>query len=158
MAAKFSYPEGLPRPLLTDMSLNQSTGLLVTEFSTGRKRARKLPNRPSEMKATWRMKTSAASLFESALDSLLLGRWFLMDIKTPFSDDLQQCEVLITQDPRDDRKPLNAKYWEYKATIQVKKVPQLDEWVFVDAILAPMTLDEFVDGADMNRYYTESWK
>lgn len=144
MAVKFSYPEGLPRPLLTDMSLNQSTGVLVTEFSTGRKRARKLPNRPSEMKATWMMKTSMANLFESALDNWLLGRWFLMDIKTPFSDDLQQCEVLITQDPRDKRKPVNAKFWEYTATVQIKKVPQLDEGTLLDTMLAPNTFAELI--------------
>jgi hypothetical protein len=132
MAVSLTWPDNLPVPILSSYSLNQSTGLEVTEFSTGRKRARKLSNRPSLMKCTWRIKESEAELFESALEYTFLGNRFLLTTLLPRMDRLQQLEALITKDPRDSRKLVsNSSFrWEYTGEILIKELPNLDRDVY----------------------------
>lgn len=146
MAAKFSYPDILPAPLLSAYSLKQSTGLSVTEFSTGRARARKLPARPSTMKATWRMNEANAELFESALENWLLGRWFLITVKLPRSIKFQEVEALFITDPRENRKPTASSltYWDYSADLQIKPLPQLDEGILLAAQLSPYIFEDLI--------------
>jgi hypothetical protein len=132
MAISLEWPSNLPVPLLSGYSLNQQTGLVVSEFSTGRMRSRKLSARPSVMKCTWRIKESDAELFEAALEYRFLGNRFLLTTKLPRMDRLQQVEALIIKDPRDSRKPAsNSAYrWEYTGEILIKALPNLDQGVF----------------------------
>jgi hypothetical protein len=132
MAVSLEWPSNLPVPILSGYSLNQQTGLITSEFSTGRIRARKLSNRPSVMKCTWRVKDSEAELFETALEEMFLGNSFLMTAKLPRMDRLQKVEALITKDPRDSRKPASnaANRWEYTGEILIKSLPNLDKEVF----------------------------
>ncbi|WP_447035289.1 hypothetical protein [Vibrio alginolyticus] len=146
MAVKFTYPSILPVPLLSGYSLNQKPSVIETEFSTGRTRARQIKNRPSTMKATWRIDESEAEMFESALENWLLGRWFLITIKLPRTERLQEVEALITKDPRDNRKPTSntLKHWDYTGELLIKPLPQMDEGKLLDAMYAPNTFAELI--------------
>ncbi|MDF4644913.1 hypothetical protein P3488_10380 [Vibrio parahaemolyticus] len=146
MAVKFTYPSMLPVPLFSGYSLNQKPSVIATEFSTGRTRARQIKNRPSTMKATWRIDESEAEMFESALENWLLGRWFLITIKLPRSERLQEVEALITKDPRDNRKPTSntLKHWDYTGELLIKPLPQMDEGALLDAMYAPNTFAELI--------------
>jgi hypothetical protein len=146
MAVKFSYPSILPAPRLSDYSLNQDDGVIATEFSTGRKRTRHLPDRPSTMKATWVMKNSMCEMFEKSLESWLIGRWFLMKAKLPRSASVQEVEVLITKDPRTSRKPSSSlpNSWEYTGELQIKPLNQMDEGDLLDAEYAPYSFADLI--------------
>lgn len=146
MAVKFTYPSMLPVPLLSGYSLNQQPGVIATEFSTGRTRARQLKNRPSTMKATWRIDESIAEMFESALENWLLGRWFLIKIRLPRTERMQEVEALITQDPRENRKPTSNHLtrWDYTGELLIKPLPQMGEVALLDAMYAPKTFDELI--------------
>ncbi|HBC3499867.1 TPA: hypothetical protein KDY90_002648 [Vibrio parahaemolyticus] len=146
MAVKFTYPSMLPVPLLSGYSLNQQPSVIATEFSTGRTRARQLKDRPSTMKATWRIDESMAEMFESALENWLLGRWFLIKIRLPRSERMQEVEALITQDPRESRKPTSNHLtrWDYTGELRIKPLPQMDEGALLDAMYAPNTFAELI--------------
>lgn len=146
MAVKFTYPSMLPVPLLSTYSLNQQSSVITTEFSTGRVRARQLKDRPSTMKAVWRIDESMAEMFESALENWLLGRWFLIKIRLPRSERMQEVEALITKDPREKRKPSsrNLSKWEYTGELLIKPLPQMDEGALLDAMYAPNTFAELI--------------
>ncbi|BDR13178.1 hypothetical protein [Vibrio sp. STUT-A11] len=146
MAVKFTYPSMLPVPLLSSYSLNQKPGVIATDFSTGRMRTRQLKDRPSTMKATWRIEESMAEMFESALENWLLGRWFLIKIRLPRSERMQEVEALITQDPRENRKPTSNHLtrWDYTGELLIKPLPQMDEGALLDAMYAPSTFAELI--------------
>jgi hypothetical protein len=144
MALDLTWPDNLPVPRLSNYSLNQDDSILKTDFSTGRTRVRVLKNRPTTMKATWKLTESEAELFEAALEYAYLGVWFSMGAKLPRMDWYQQVDVLIIKDPRASRKPLSnsAKRWEYSAEILVKKLPSLDRDVYDFVMEMKQTLPE----------------
>lgn len=149
MALDLTWPDNLPVPQLSNYSINQDDSIQKTEFSTGRTRVRVLKNRPTTMKATWRLTESEAELFEAALDYTYLGVWFTMSAKLPRMDWYQKVDALIIKDPRASRKPMsNAKRWEYSGEILVKKLPALDRDVYDTVMEMETTLGNAVDLLD----------
>ncbi|EOA9037791.1 hypothetical protein ACIMS2_005248 [Vibrio harveyi] len=153
------WPEhlfGLPR--FEPYELRQQSNLLTTAMASGRSRSRRISrNVPTLMTAEWTIPNENRDSFAGYIEYALQGGsvWFKMRVKT--GNTLREHEVKFETNPLESEKPEFNKT-TFKSTIRIRQLHRSSDEQVVAAVLAPMTLDEFVEGAEMNRYYTESWK
>jgi len=143
------FPTNLPAPLLSGYGLKQQSNLLRTKMDSGHARVRRrFKSVPTMMTASWRCKKDDAAAFEGFVIYALHGgaSWFLMNILTPLG--LVEHEVRFINSPLEDYKPINAVWWEYKAQIEIKQRAVLSEEKTAEAILAPNTSTQFIDGVN----------
>lgn len=121
MALSLEWADNLPKPILSDYTFNQSAGLAVSEMSTGRRRARKLPNRARLVNVTFKVSHVEAELFEAALNYTYLGNRFLMQLKLPNVSRMGTVNAVFLSDPRDNCKLVEGDSfrWQYTAKMEV---------------------------------------
>ncbi|QKS98247.1 hypothetical protein HUO05_23915 (plasmid) [Vibrio alginolyticus] len=153
------WPEhlfGLPR--FEPYDLKQEPNMLVTKMASGRPRYRQISrNVPTYMTAEWTIDNNVRDDFAGFIGYALRGatKPFIMRIKT--GNTLREHRVQFHSNPLESEKP-GIKKTTFKSTIQIRRLHRSSDERVVDAVLAPMTLSEFVNQMDMSRYYTESWK
>ncbi|OCH31838.1 hypothetical protein A6E13_16595 [Aliivibrio fischeri] len=153
------WPEhrfGLPR--FEPYELRQQSNLLTTAMASGRPRSRRISrNVPTLMTAEWTIHNDDRDAFAGYIEYALQGGavWFTMRVKT--GNTLREHEVKFETNPLESEKP-GINKTTFKSTIRIRKLHRSSDEEVVGAVLAPMSLDEIVEGTEMNRYYTESWK
>jgi len=146
-ATLLKFPANLPAPLLSGYGLKQQSNLLRTKMDSGHARVRRrFKSVPTIMSASWSLKKDEAAAFEGFIEHALQGgaSWFLMDILTPLG--MVEHEVRFINSPLEDYKPLSAIWWEYSAQIEIKQREIISEEKTAEAVLAPNTTTQFIDG------------
>ncbi|OSI88617.1 hypothetical protein, partial [Bradyrhizobium canariense] len=91
------------------------------------------------------------------VDHALSGgiRWFTLNQRTELG--VVPLQIKMKDHPLKDAKQKGGKFY-YTVKCEIRQYPIQSEELTVSQILAPHTLDEFVQGTSMGRYNTESWK
>lgn len=151
------YPNNLPHPHFTT-GIKQQKNFLRSELASGRVRQRRLfLSTPCEQTLEWRLKPSEASMFLGWVEHAIFGggRWFCLNQRTEMG--VMPVDIRMTQHPLENAKQHGGKFI-YKVKCEIRRYPiQSQEKTVADA-LAPHSFADFVNGSDMSRYYTESWK
>lgn len=150
------YPNNLPHPHFTT-GIKQQKNFLRSELASGRVRQRRLfLSTPCEQTLEWRLKPADAAAFLGWVDYALNGGvgWFRLNQRTELG--VMPVDVRMTQHPLENAKSHGGKFF-YKVKCELRKYPIQDPAKTVEAELAPHTWLEFIDNADISRYYTESW-
>lgn len=137
----------MPSPLLSTHSLKQQSNLLRTKMDSGHTRVRRrFQSVPTIMAASWLCKAEEAAVFEGFITYALHGgvSWFLMGVLTPLG--MVDHEVRFITSPLEECKPISALWWEYKAKIEIKQRAVISEEKNAEAVLAPNTTTQFIDG------------
>ncbi|WP_105215690.1 hypothetical protein [Pseudoalteromonas sp. T1lg22] len=141
-----SYPKDLKLPLLSSHGLAQKPNLLRTEMSSGRARQRKrFQSVPTILSASWKLNPYQAQLFEGFVthgtgDAV---NWFVMPLLTP--QGVVEHEVRFIQSPLESCS-FSGGFWNYSANIEIKKRQVISEEVTATQLLAPNSIQQFVDG------------
>ncbi|GAJ77657.1 LOW QUALITY PROTEIN: hypothetical protein JCM18905_3552 [Vibrio sp. JCM 18905] len=151
------YPSNLPYPQFPEQGIKQQPNRISSEMSTGRTRDRRrhitvLP------KKRWyfgcqRTKPPPFGWVEHALNGGI--RWFQLNQRTELG--VVPIQIKMKSHPLENAKSKGGRFF-YSVKCEIRQYPIQSEAITVGQMLAPHTLVEFVEGADMSRYYTESWK
>jgi hypothetical protein len=147
MSNLITYPDSLPRPLLSSLAFKQQSNVLRTEMDSGTARVRKrFSSVPTFMDASWKINATECEAFEGFIEHALNSavNWFVLAIKTP--QGLVEHDVRFVQNPMENYKPISKKFWEYSANIEIKKRKVPTEERTAELLLEPNTTDEFVTG------------
>ncbi|MCR9493803.1 hypothetical protein NB493_00120, partial [Vibrio alginolyticus] len=128
------------------------------EMSTGRTRDRRRHVIvPTFQTLVFRMPKDKASAFLGWVEHALSGgiRWFTLNQRTELG--VVPLQIKMKHHPLKDAKQKGGKFY-YTVKCEIRQYPIQSEEITVGQMLAPHTLEELVEGADMSRYYTESWK
>ncbi|EDL67651.1 hypothetical protein A1Q_3312 [Vibrio campbellii HY01] len=103
------------------------------------------------------MPKDKAAAFLGWVDHALSGgiRWFTLNQRTELG--VVPLQIKMKDHPLKDAKQKGGKFY-YTVKCEIRQYPIQSEELTVSQILAPHTLDEFVQGTSMGRYNTESWK
>ncbi len=151
------YPSYLPHPQFPD-KIEQMSNRISTEMSTGRTRDRRRHVIvPTFQTLVFRMPKDKAAAFLGWVDHALSGgtRRFTLNQRTELG--VVPLQIKMKDHPLKDAKQKGGKFY-YTVKCEIRQYPIQSEEITVGQMLAPHTLEELVEGADMSRYYTESWK
>lgn len=151
------YPNYLPYPHFTSSGIKQQSNRIRSEMTSGRTRQRRrFLTVPAEQTLEWRLHTDQAAAFLGWVEHALSGgiKWFKLNQRTELG--VVPIDIRMTQHPLENAKKKGGRFL-YSVKCEIRQYPIQSEEITVGQILAPHTLDDFVDGAEMNRYYTESW-
>lgn len=144
-----NYPASLPLPLLEGYGLKRRGNHLRGSLTTGSVQQRKRFTRvPTELAASFRLTASEAQQLEAFVADTLFeaAAWFQMDVLTP--SGLVSHQVRFSSDPREDCQPNGPALWEYRARIEVRQLATISDEEVANAVAAPNTVDNFVQGVD----------
>ncbi len=112
---------------------------------------------PAEQTLEWRLPKEQAAAFLGWVEHALAGgiKWFRLNQRTELG--VIPVDIRMIQHPLENAKQKSGRF-VYSVKCEIRQYPIQSEETTVGQILAPHTLDEFVAGVDMSRYYTESWK
>ena len=145
-----TYPyQQLPSPHFESSGIKQKSNLLKTEMSSGRTRVRqKFKSVPSGMSVRWRLTPAQAEFFLGWVAHALDGAVnpFLMNMRSP--GGVVPHEFRFLTHPLESVKQGGTR-WIYSAKMEVKELPVISEEKTAVALLAPDTVEQFVDGVDV---------
>lgn len=146
-------------PLLKSYGLKRQSNLLRTEMATGHARQRQKTKSvvPTTMAAEWLIPAASRNDFVGFIDYALQGGTVYFSMPILVGDKVIDHRCRFITHPAEDETP-TLRYTIFKSTIEVQRVYRSDDQRVVEGVLAPHTWPEFIDNADMSRYYTESWK
>ncbi|EKH9212919.1 hypothetical protein PAQ92_004709 [Vibrio parahaemolyticus] len=145
-------------PLLAPYKLQRQTNILRTEMATGYARQRRISQHvPTKMTAEWLIEADKRNDFVGFIDYAIQGGVVWFNLPVLVGDQLIDHECRFVSHPADDETP-GRRYSIFKSIIEIRKAYRSPDEAVVASVLAPHTLDEFVAGVAMSRYYTESWK
>ncbi|NNN82144.1 hypothetical protein [Vibrio sp. 11-4(1)] len=145
-------------PLLAPYQLKRQPNILRTDMATGMARQRRIgQNVPTQMTAEWLIEADKRNDFVGFIDYALQGGvvWFKLPVLV--GDQLIDHACRFVKHPAENETP-KRRYSIFKSVIEIRKAYRSPDDAVVAAVLAPMTLDNFVEEINMSRYYTESWK
>ncbi|MDV5034057.1 hypothetical protein [Vibrio diabolicus] len=152
------YPSNLPYPQFPEQGIKQQPNRISSEMSTGRTRDRRRHiTAPAEETLVFRMPKDKAAAFLGWVEHALNGgiRWFQLNQRTELG--VVPIQIKMKSHPLENAKSKGGRFF-YSVKCEIRQYPIQSEAITVGQMLAPHTLEEFVEGADMSRYYTESWK
>lgn len=152
------YPSYLPHPHFDPSGTKQQSNRIRSEMASGRTRQRRrFMVVPAEQTLQWRLEPNQAAAFLGWVEHALMGGvgWFRLNQRTELG--VVPIDIRMIQHPLENAKQKAGRFF-YSVKCEIRQYPIQSEEITVGQILAPHTLDEFVDGVDMGRYYTESWK
>lgn len=151
------YPSYLPHPHFTQSGIKQQSNRIRSEMSSGRVRQRRrFLMVPAEQTLEWRLKPDQAAAFLGWVEHALMGgiNWFRLNQRTELG--VVPIDIRMIKHPLENAKKKGNQFL-YSVKCEIRQYPIQSEEITVGQILAPHTLDEFVNEMDMSRYYTESW-
>ncbi|HGS4526692.1 TPA: hypothetical protein ACMDNX_002011 [Vibrio cholerae] len=152
------YPSHLPYPHFSQSGIKQIPNRIRSEMSTGRTRQRRrFLTVPAEQTLEWKLPSDKAAAFLGWVDYALDGatKWFRLNQRTELG--VVPLDIRMMQHPLESSKQKGGRFI-YTVKCEIRQYPIQSPELTVAQILAPGTLSDFVTGADMGRYYTESWK
>ena len=155
--AGMMYPSYLPHPHFTQSGIKQQSNRIASEMSSGRVRQRRrFMVVPAEQKLEWRLKPDQAAAFLGWVEHALMGgiNWFRINQRTELG--VVPIEIRMIQHPLENAKQKAGRFF-YSVKCEIRQYPIQSQETTVEQILAPYTLEQFVHGAEMSRYYTKSW-
>ncbi|EMK3400815.1 hypothetical protein V8066_004517 [Vibrio parahaemolyticus] len=152
------YPSFLPHPHFSQSGIKQQSNRIRSKMSSGRVRQRRrFLVVPAEQTLEWRLKPDQAAAFLGWVEHALMGgiSWFRLNQRTELG--VTPIDIRMIQHPLENAKQKAGRFF-YSVKCEIRQYPIQSEEITVGQVLEPYTLDEFVNGAEMGRYYTESWK
>lgn len=147
------YPDYLPHPHFTSQGVKQQSNILRSEMSSGRTRQRRrFFVVPSYETVEWRLSPDKAASFLGWVDHAIMGgvRWFRLNQRTELG--VLPLDVRLSQHPLENQKQRGGKFI-YSVKCEIRKYPVQSEEQTARDVLYPYTLEEFVEGVDLSRYY-----
>lgn len=152
------YPSFLPHPHFTQSGIKQQSNRIRSEMSSGRVRQRRrFMVVPAEQTLEWRLKPDQATAFLGWVEHALMGgiSWFRLNQRTELG--VVPMDIRMIQHPLENAKQKAGRFF-YSVKCEIREYPVQSQETTVSQILAPHTIDDFVEGMNMSLYYTESWK
>ncbi|HAS6050361.1 TPA: hypothetical protein I7138_20235 [Vibrio vulnificus] len=152
------YPSYLPHPHFTQSGMKQQSNRIRSEMSSGRVRQRRrFMVVPAEQKLEWRLKPEQAAAFLGWVEHALMGgvRWFRLNQRTELG--VIPIDIRMIDHPLENAKQKAGRFF-YSVKCEIRQYPIQSQEMTVDQVLSPGSLEDFVLGSAMSRYYTESWK
>lgn len=142
MTVELTWHSDLHRPRISNYSFNQTQGLDTSDVGNGLKVTRLRKGLRRVIKAIFVVNESDAESFETSLNDTYLGKWFLLSVRLPRAQTVQECEVKFIADPRDTCRPFkgSSSRWEYSAELELRNMPELDKDVYQNVMDLGVTL------------------
>lgn len=151
------YPSYLPHPHFSQSGIKQQSNRIRSEMSSGRVRQRRrFMVVPAEQTLEWKLKREQAAAFLGWVEHALMGgiSWFRLNQRTELG--VVPIDIRMIQHPLENAKQKAGRFF-YTVKCEIRQYPIQSEEVTVAQVLEPYTLDQFVSGSGMDRYYTKSW-